>query len=104
MSFEWATGLFEGEGCLYKDKRSNGWTLQLRMTDRDVVQTFADVMNTGNKVHSEKTNSQLPHWKPVYRWTCSRKSEVTRILELMLPHLGQRRAYKALNCLDDYDL
>jgi hypothetical protein len=53
MSFEWAVGLFEGEGSLFKDKRSNTWTLQMRMTDKDVVQMFADVMSTGGKVHDE---------------------------------------------------
>ena len=106
MSIEWAAGLFEGEGSLFKDKRSNTWTLQMRMTDKDVVQMFADVMNTGGRVHDESNQPRrsATDRKPSYRWTCSRKAEVKRICLAMLPFLGQRRAYRILNCLDDYEL
>ena len=105
MSFEWATGIFEGEGSLYKDKRSNTWTLQLRMTDQDIVKRFATVMNTGGKVHNEsgQPNRIATGRKTCYRWTCSRKAEVTRIILKMLPLLGDRRAHKVLNCLDTYE-
>ena len=105
MSFEWAVGLFEGEGSLFKDKRSNTWTLQMRMTDKDVVQMFADVMGTGNKVHNESSQPRRIHTghKTSYRWTCSRKAEVTRIVLKMLPLLGDRRAHKVLDCLDSYE-
>ena len=106
MSIEWAAGLFEGEGSLFKDKRSNTWTLQMRMTDKDVVQMFADVMNTGGNVHDESNQPRrlATGRKACYRWTCSRKAEVKRICLAMLPFLGQRRAYRILNCLDDYEL
>jgi hypothetical protein len=104
MSFEWAVGLFEGEGSLFKDKRSNTWTLQMRMTDKDVVQMFADVMSTGGKVHDEGMQPRriATGNKTSYRWTCSRKAEVTRIILKMLPYLGDRRAHKVLDCLDFY--
>ena len=104
MSIPWATGLFEGEGCLYKDKRSNTWTLQMRMTDLDVVEKFARIMGTGNVVHSESNQpSRLSRRQVSFRWTCSRKAEVARIIKLMLPLLGDRRAHNVLNCLDDYE-
>ena len=81
MSIEWATGLFEGEGSLFKDRRSNTWTLQMRMTDNDVVQMFANVMNTGGQVHDESNQPRrlATGRKASYRWTCSRKAEVKRI-------------------------
>ena len=105
MSFEWAAGLFEGEGCLYKDNRKNTWTLQIRMTDRDVVQTFADVMGTGNRIYDEslQPNRIASGHKPTYRWVCTRKAEVKRIILRMLPLLGDRRAHKILDCLDSYE-
>ena len=106
MSIEWAAGLFEGEGCIYKDKRKNVWTLQVRMTDRDVVEKFASLMNTGNSIYDESNqpNRIKSGHKPSYRWACSRKQEVKRILLAMLPHFGHRRANKVLDCLDDYEL
>ena len=105
MSFEWAVGLFEGEGSLYKDSRRDTWSLQVRMTDKDVVQMFADVMDTGNLVHDESGQPRRIRTgrKACYRWTCSRKAEVKRIILKMLPLLGDRRAHRVLDCLDSYE-
>jgi hypothetical protein len=104
MSIEWAVGLFEGEGCLYRDKRCNTWTLQLRMTDEDVVKRFADIVQCG-KINFEgaQPTRNKPNVKPCWRWDCSKKSEVKRVLTLFLPHFGNRRAYTTLNCFDSYD-
>lgn len=102
MSFEWAVGLFEGEGSLSKDKRSKSWRLVVEMTDEDVVQKFANVMDTGNKVNYQK--SRRSGLKPTYYWKCSRRAEVTRIILEMLPLLGDRRAHKVLDCLDNYEI
>ena len=105
MSIEWAVGLFEGEGSIFRDKRCSTWTLQLRMTDRDIVQRFADVLGCGTAVHDESNQPRRIRTgrKACYRWTCSRRADVIKVLELFLPHFGQRRAYTALNCLDSYD-
>ena len=105
MSIEWAVGLFEGEGSIFRDKRCSTWTLQLRMTDRDIVERFAQVMNCGTAVHDESNQPRRIRTgrKPCYRWTCSKRADVKRILKLFLPYFGQRRAYTALNCLDFYD-
>ena len=105
MSIEWAVGLFEGEGSIFRDKRGSSWTLQLRMTDRDIVQRFADTLKCGTKVHDESNQPRRirTNRKPCYRWTCTKKADVKRILELFLPYLGHRRAYVAQNCLDVFD-
>ena len=105
MSIEWAAGLFEGEGCLYRDKRCSTWTLQLRMTDRDIVQRFADVVGCGTAVHDESNQPRRIRTgrKACYRWTCSKQADVRRLLEQFLPYFGHRRAYIAQNCLDFYD-
>ena len=93
----WAAGLFEGEGCIHQ--RTDGYyMLQLRMTDYDVVQAFRDVFGVGNIVTEEHADR-----KDAYRWTMGKRSEVRRILDLMLPYFGNRRAHKALDCLDDLE-
>ncbi len=76
----------------------------MRMTDKDVVQMFADVMGTSGTVHEESSQPTRVGRKPSYRWTCSRKAEVTRIVLKMLPLLGDRRAHKVLDCLDTYEI
>ena len=48
-TIEWATGLFEGEGTIVKDKRRPGsYQLSLHMCDEDVVSEFQAVMKYGN--------------------------------------------------------
>ena len=99
---QWAAGLFEGEGCIRKDKRKKAtFELSLGMTDLDVVERFKDYVGDG----SIKLMPQAkPHHKPYYRWTLSGKAKVRSLLSKLLPYFGNRRAYVALNALDDIDL
>ena len=92
-TIEWATGLFEGEGCI-----TTGHRLHLAMTDKDAVEDFARVIGYGYAREQLRPGRQTQ-----YEWSVSRKSIVRDTLEKMLPYFGMRRAYKALNCLDDID-
>ena len=96
-SIEWAAGLFEGERCLSKVKDRPNYSLKLSMTDLDVVQDFADVFGLPVCGPYKGTN------KPVYQVNLKSMSKVYKIIEQMLPYLGIRRGYKALNCLDEID-
>ena len=99
----WATGLFEGEGCIFVGERKcRGYTyqecnLQLQMTDEDTVNRFAKIVGHGN-VRFAPINKH--NKKPLWRWGVSKKVEVRRILNDMLPLLSIRRAHKALDALD----
>ena len=97
-SIEWAAGLFEGEGCLSKVKDRPNYSLKLTMTDLDVVQDFADIF--GLPVCGPYYKGK---YKPVYQVNLKSMSKVYKIVEQMLPYLGTRRSYKALNCLDEID-
>ena len=101
-SIEWAAGLFEGEGCIsHTDAGGIRYPrLCLGMCDLDVVQDFVEVIGYGNISGGKQQKS---HWKPRYDWQISKMTEVKRILELFLPYLGLRRAYKAQNSLDEID-
>jgi hypothetical protein len=103
-SIEWAAGLFEGEGCISIIQEKTRWIknpgrlrvqLGLSMTDYDVVKDFADTF--GMKVNGPYVYGK---YKPIWRAATSKLDVVARILVDMLPHLGSRRAYKALNALD----
>ena len=91
----WAVGLFEGEGCITHGR--NHFVLKLAMTDKDIVDRFAELMGVGN-VHEQKP--QKEGYKTQYCWRIQRKAEIIRILDMFLPHLGHRRAHKALDVLD----
>ena len=96
----WAAGLFEGEGCI--TKRSGGYDkLQLNMTDFDVVRRFGSIVGVG-QFHERKKDK--PHHKPQLAWVCRNRDDIIRILSAFLPYFGDRRAYKALNILDNLEL
>jgi len=102
----WAAGLFEGEGCITHVATSNNRpVLKFGMTDLDVVQRFNQTLGSPANILTETRRPKKDgHARKVYyTWSCAKKSEVVRILEMFLPYFGERRAYKALNALDWYD-
>ena len=96
LQIAWAAGLFEGEGYITRNK---GYPkIGLTMTDKDVVNKFVALFALG-KVRTR----ERPPCKTQYEWQISGK-QCKVILEQLLPYLGERRAYKALNALDDIEL
>ena len=67
------------------------------MTDVDVMERYVDVIGYGNlygpKCYKKGT-------KPFWRSTVTKRSEVLRILKMFLPHLGKRRAEKAIEAIN----
>ena len=103
MNIDWFTGLFEGEGCIYKDPRFNAIRLTLNSTDEDILNRFASMAECGS-VRPIKFPKSRQHYKPAWVWTVWKAADVKRLLVSMLPMLGSRRAYHALNALDVLEL
>ena len=102
-SIEWAAGLFEGEGYSTKswckrDKRYQ-YRVGIEMSDEDIIDDFTDTIGYGNRYNRHREGK-----KPTWIWNVSSKAAVIHILSTLLPHLGLRRAYNALNILDDLEL
>ena len=102
MNMAWVTGLFEGEGCIYKDPRCNAVRLTINSTDEDVLQRLFNIVNVGY-IRPVKHSSERQHYKPMWCWSVWKKQDVKHLLIQMLPMLGERRAYTALNALDVLD-
>ena len=103
-SIEWAAGLFEGEGCICNSISTyeNGkyryldTAFRLVMTDEDVVRDFADTLDLKVTGPYQNKTGIKPYWV-----VCTKaKQTVRRCLLQLLPHLGSRRACKALDALD----
>ena len=95
----WAAGLFEGEGCISTPARNNSQQrcIYIAMTDKDVMERFVSVVGYGNlNGPMWKANST----KPLWQWSIERRTEVLRILKMFLPHLGKRRADKAIEAIN----
>jgi len=93
----WAAGLFEGEGSISFSGSRNGVHLQLSMTDKDVIDKFARVVGAG-KVYGPEVRGPS-HWKSIYHWSLRHSYEVSRIIRMLIPFLGERRAAKAHEAL-----
>ena len=101
-TIEWAGGLFEGEGCIYTGKNRQ---LILQTSDKDVINDFHTTIGCGSvKVQDIAKRTGNPKHKLGYRWTVTNKKDIVAVLEKLLPHLGDRRAHKALDMLDDIEL
>ena len=98
-TIEWAAGLFEGEGSIYKDKsRPMQRHISLRMCDLDVLQDYVDIV--GGNITGPYRKRSHPHHKPYYSWIMRKKTEVIRVLHLLSPYLGERRLEKATEALN----
>jgi len=93
-------GLYEGEGNISKTSL-NGYRIQIGMTDLDVLERFREY--AGGVGTISPTKKYQPHHKDSWKLRIGDKQNVARLLSTMLPYLGNRRAYDALNALDDID-
>jgi hypothetical protein len=92
----WASGLFEGEGCIsISDKRI---ALELQMTDEDVVRKVRLVMGVGS-VGGPYRDKARPKNKPYWRWTVSSGRQAAATLAAMWSFLGVRRRARAAEAL-----
>lgn len=92
----WAAGLFEGEGCVRIRPRGCG-EMTLAMTDRDVVERFAEIVGAGKVKRNDgpARNGHQVQW----RWNVSRFETVQAVVAMIWPWLGERRRAKALEVL-----
>ena len=99
----WATGIIEGEGYFVIHKQKYAGQIGIRMTDLDVLQRIQKLW--GGKIYDVKSKQSEAHpeWKRAYVWLISKKKDIYKILETMMPMLQSRRAYKAQNLLDRLD-
>lgn len=92
----WAAGLFEGEGCITLSGASRSPRLKISMTDADVVLRFARIVGGGNLAEQRFTN---PKYKTQLCWYTGKKSEVIRVLNMLMHFFGERRLNRAAEVL-----
>lgn len=106
-SYEWAAGLFEGEGCLCVSKRRQVrpygtyvytvWSLSLVMTDEDAVREFARIVDL-----PVTTPKKRGDFKQTWRVGTQSAEKIAKILANLRPYLMSRRAKKADQFFDWY--
>ena len=98
----WLAGLLEGEAWIGEDNQ--GWerttpSIQISMTDKDVVEHVADLFSVNARQFRAKT--WKAHYKDQYRVRATGQRALL-ILQAILPWFGKRRASVARNLLSKY--
>jgi hypothetical protein len=91
----WATGVFEGEGCIAYNRGTP--ELHVDMTDEDILRRVMAIF--GGNVTGPYARGKN---KPIYSWRLSGIKPVQEILDLMWPLLGERRRARAEEMLAQY--
>lgn len=100
----WLAGLFEGEGNMYIAPSGNV-TLTITMTDRDIIERLYTIY-PGQKIHviqPKRTSANGEKSKIAYVWRVGKSEQVREILNLLLPHFGNRRSIMARKILEHLD-
>ena len=85
--FSWFVGLFDGEGCYYRDG-SHG-IIEMAMTDEDTIAKASKFLGCSYKSIKVKGNRK-PQWRLRVRGGLKR-GKTYELLNKMMPHLSQRR-------------
>ena len=97
----WAIGLFEGEGSICLHPTRCNVRLSVTQSDPDVLARLQQVF--GGTIGFKTYRKKPAHYKPTWQWRLGNSKQVIPLLLKMLPLLGDRRAYVALNALDKLD-
>jgi hypothetical protein len=102
---EWASGLFEGEGCVtrwrsthrsrYGTKEYIGFRLAVHMTDLDVLEEFAKIAECGTIHKRNKANKEI---KDSWVWQCQGEAAVSFAMKMM-PYLFERRRLRIMEVM-----
>lgn len=99
VEIAWLAGLLEGEGCF--GYYNSAPSIQLQMTDEDIVIRAATLMNA--KMRSVWKPRGKPTYKPVY--SCAlRGPDCVAWMEAVLPFMGARRGAVIRDILHKWSL
>ena len=88
----WASGLFEGEGCISSSAKSHRPHLMLGSTDLDVLIRFHIATGELGTIYPVKL---VPGHKPMFQWNLTRFEGVQAVVAMLWFGLGQRRRERA---------
>ena len=96
----WLAGLLEGEGSFLKAPPSspNCPRISLEMTDKDVVERAASLMD-GRAV--TRIHLRNPHWKQTYR-VVIKGSRAVELMRVLYTEMGTRRRTQIDTALETY--
>jgi len=87
-TIEWAAGLFEGEGNIYRNDERRIFAMSVKMKDEDIIKRFHAVVKLG-RVKARKIKE--PYNYPFWEWVLTRTNDILYLANKFLPYMGERR-------------
>ena len=97
-TIEWAAGIFEGEGCIYRHQKRRLFIMVVKMKDEDIIKRFYSVVKVG-RVTSRKIKE--PYNYPFWEWILTRTNDILKLANILLPFMGERRTEQILKAIKD---
>jgi hypothetical protein len=102
----WRSGWLEGEGSFESKSRVvrgrvyQSWEIRGASTDKDVIDYVQHIVGAGSRSIARNSAKNHKH-KDAYRWSLSRRGQVEKLLEVLLPYFHSRRRTRALQMLKE---
>lgn len=84
---EWAVGIFEGEGNIYRNDKTRQFIMSVKMKDEDIVKRFYHCVGFGRVKKRKPYRGYAPMWE----WQLTRTNDILDLSEIILPLMGKRR-------------
>jgi hypothetical protein len=97
LVLHWMTGLLEGEGSFLVNADDNRPTVQLRMTDQEVVKRYATYLGISVQVVRQTRDNRQPIYVAVVRG-----ASAVELMHHLAPRMSQRRQARIAEILDGY--
>lgn len=91
-NISWFAGLFEGEGCIYRNDRKRMLVMTIKMVDGDTIQNIITAIGVGRI--SNRLPDNNPNHQRVYEWNLTQRNQIMDLCDEMLPYMGKRRSGK----------
>jgi len=95
----WLAGILEGEGSWVR-KGKDRVSVQVAMTDRDIVYRLRKITGVGNIFGPYKREA---HHKELWVWSVGAINHARDVTDKVLPYLGQRRKAKAVKLFGTWE-
>lgn len=92
---QWAIGIFEGEGNIYRNDKRRNFVMSVKMKDEDIIKRFYDIVGCGKVV---KRKAYL-NYDCMWEWRVTRTNEILELANKIFPFMGERRKEQISNAL-----
>ena len=100
----WLAGLLEGEGSFFLGNLQQRGNIRVSMTstDYDILTRVIELTAAGHIYKQKRYDRTRDAHRQAWAWQVTKEADAARIMEAVLPLMGERRSAKIRELLDHY--